>query len=97
MNILNSCIVNDMVFVLIDMILFMVEVGLGFILDCDNNVFILDGIGFIIGDIVIYNWFFLDLVISIVIDILMVEISSLGVYYLEVINMINGCSVVDFV
>ncbi len=96
-NTLNSCTANDTAFVLIDTIPPLAEAGPGFTLDCDNNLFTLDGTGSTTGDTVTYNWFFPDLATSIATDTLMVEIGTPGTYYLEVTNNINGCTAVDSV
>lgn len=96
-NTANSCTANDTAFVMIDTIAPLAEAGPGFTLDCDNNLFILDGTGSSTGDTMTYEWFFPDLETPIAADTLMVEIGSAGVYYLEVTNTINGCTAVDSV
>lgn len=96
-NSANNCTANDTAFVVLDTISPLVEAGPTFTLDCDNNVFTLDGTGSSVGAEMAYNWFFPDLATSIATGTLMVEIGTPGVYYLEVTNTINGCSAIDSV
>lgn len=95
-NTANNCTGSDTVTVTVDTIPPVAEAGEGFVLTCNDPCYILDGSGSSQGDDFQYIWRdSANMVIAMDSDT--VTICDPGMYYLEVTNMVNGCSSMDSV
>ncbi|GLR17530.1 hypothetical protein GCM10007940_21450 [Portibacter lacus] len=93
----NFCVATDTVNVLLDRDYPVAEAGPSFTLTCELTNVNLVGDGSSVGSGFAYNWTTNDGSIVNGGNTLSPEINSIGTYYLEVTNTVNGCSTIDSV
>lgn len=96
-NLINGCIVNESVVVFQDIFVFIVQIVVVDIFNCNSSSIFFDVIGSSIGNIFVYVWIIgIGLLLSGV-DGFMLEVGVVGQYILEVIDLQNFCSIISSV